>query len=589
MCKIRLGILIILTGCISLIYGLPNIVIPVFLKDKQYTPLPIADHVIDETYIYAPKTREVLMGNLFSYDALSFKTRKFPSPFVGETLPANLMALLAKITGSLANGFIMADFLFPAITFFIMYRLIKELTNNYYLSILGALVAIISYDFIAYVPYPIKMLKYFFSDNTNSKFLYYSRAFHPQISVLILILSEYLTIIALKTKKIKDIIIAGLCSGLLFYTYFFCWTFFYFGLILFLFWLLLRKKKQDAKTILIIVFVGILIGSYYLINLLIFKYSFASSDFFEKLSLAQLSFYPTTFRYLILVLFLLIFRKKLKDKIYFIIFLIISGSLLPHLSEIILGRDIEGYHWVRRALMPTANILFIVFILNVLSLISNAKIVNKFKIFIKYPKIIFILLIILYGFTKQYFTARNLYKIHTIEPNQVELFNYINSSLTDKSLIGSISLSEQFILPVYTSSLPFIPKASITLMTTDEILDRWLLINRVFNMSEENLKNFLTDSWDNSFKRVSNYDRGVPGYIFYFKTDGENRNELSEVNIKRILKKYQETRPENITKTEVNYLLEGPLEREFEQINLKEYNFLKIVFQNEKYTLYQVI
>ena len=96
---------------VCLVHGLPNIILSSKLGNS-FTPFttnglsPIAR---DETYAYAPFVNNILSGKFPLRDIYVFEYSKTPTPYLGETAPALLLAFLAKISGSVERSFIISD------------------------------------------------------------------------------------------------------------------------------------------------------------------------------------------------------------------------------------------------------------------------------------------------------------------------------------------------------------------------------------------------------------------------------------------------------------------------------------------------
>ena len=137
---------------VSLVSGFYNFFIQTPLTLNPNSP----SFAVYETFFYAPKV-----------------TNPFHQP--GELVPAGLMWLLAKLTGSVVNAFIAADFIFPSVTFLALFLLTR--------SILISLSVLVFYHYLTYFPYLPSVIRLFFHYFQSGSYWPLIRGFHPQISL----------------------------------------------------------------------------------------------------------------------------------------------------------------------------------------------------------------------------------------------------------------------------------------------------------------------------------------------------------------------------------------------------------------------
>src|SRR3990172_6088544 len=92
---------IIIAIGVGLVFGGSQLLLPRLLG-LTYSPLAINSQasplVMDETIAYASKAQEVLNGHWRLSDLFIWEYKQSPSPLVGESFPAVIMALMAKLT-----------------------------------------------------------------------------------------------------------------------------------------------------------------------------------------------------------------------------------------------------------------------------------------------------------------------------------------------------------------------------------------------------------------------------------------------------------------------------------------------------------
>lgn len=178
-------------------------------------------------------------------------------------------------------------------------------------------------------------------------------------------------------------------------------------------------------------------------------------------------------------------------------------------------------------------------------------------------------------------SVKNYYKFSLVEDLR-QLIEYINLNIDERKTISTLSLYDNLLLPVFTSSKVYIPKATNTLLTTDEAIIRYLetarfleipedLVSYIFTpaneQSDELLNEFYFNSYDNrEVFRLSTTQRSF--IQDYYRFLNEQQSRLSK---------------------EIDYILVAPFESLFMQVNLNEKPQLERVFNNHSYTLYQVL
>src|SRR3989338_2638270 len=121
-------LLLFLAFLISVIFTIPHIY---GLKSfgSNYSPLissPNLAHVSEETYTYAPEVHQIFKGH-WRGDPYIWEYRDDPSPYVSELSSIIPLAFLALLSGSVANSFILADFIFHALMLLTIYYFLRKL------------------------------------------------------------------------------------------------------------------------------------------------------------------------------------------------------------------------------------------------------------------------------------------------------------------------------------------------------------------------------------------------------------------------------------------------------------------------------
>ena len=278
-------LLLITAFFVSLVFGGVHIFLSLKIGNS-YSPILLNSFIpsitSDETVAYAPKVREVFDGNLLLTDVYLKEHKTLPSPLIGENLPALIMGLLARISGSIPNAFIAADFIFPSISFIILSLLIFSFSKNLPFSIFVSLVVIFHSKIMELMPYIPSIIQILIKQPIGGSYSSFLKSFHPQVSFPLFGLFLLLTLFAIKKNKISLWLISGILLGLLSYTDIFFSTYAFLITALFLLWSLIKKDFLSTKRALIILFAGALISLPYVVNFFLFNQLPQSKSFIEN-------------------------------------------------------------------------------------------------------------------------------------------------------------------------------------------------------------------------------------------------------------------------------------------------------------------
>lgn len=492
--KVLISFFIVL---VSLIYGLPNIILTAKLGE-DYNPLvitslsPIAR---DEAFAYAPFVNHILKGNFFVRDTYVYEYENFPTPYIGETAPALVFAFLSKLTGSIRNAFITADFIFPPIIFLMLYFVSRKLIENHFYAMAISFLAVIARDFIAVIPYPHETLQYLTVAENQNFFLYFSRAFHPQLTFIFFISSFLLSVeVVSRPNRKLSIILMGIISGILFYSYIFYWTYFFVFLTFVILFYAFKKNLDVIKALVFALIIALIIGSIYFINIFQFFGLDFYQDFVTKTSRLFLPLPVTLLRYLgILLLFFLIVPKKnhsfysQKNFVYLMFMFLLTGVLIAPLSKFVLGSDLEVFHYLRRALMPFATLAF---------LIVLYCLVWQRKILINALTLAILTITLLVGIKTQVLASEKVLNYQVIDHDREALFSWFKKNTPPNSVIASLNLTLNSLIPAFTSNRIYFPPTDRTITPTYEGVERYSILANILGIDsswqKQNLDNTIS-------------------------------------------------------------------------------------------------
>src|SRR3989344_4781098 len=565
--KLMLASLIIL---VSLIYGLPNIIL--FNKlGPNYNPLVISDKsriARDEAFAYAPFVNYILKGNFFLKDPYVAEYANYPTPYLGETAPSLVFASLAKLSGSVEKAFIIGDFIFPSIIFLLLYILAGLFIKHKLFAISAAFLTVIARDFIAVIPYPHETLQYLTFAEGQNYLLFFSRAFHPQLTFILFIAAVLLMIKLLKNPANKLITLElGLIFGILFYTYVFHWTYFLLTFLFVVTYSFMKKDLAATRALILSGAIGILLGSFYLYNSWQFSQLNFADDFITKTSLHNLPLPLTLLRYLAITLFFLAI-VKLKNHQSAILFLVLlSGVVISPLSRLVIGQDLETFHYLRRALMPIATIASFI--------ITYYFIRQKKKLLSIISMIIFSTALFL-GLRTQIIATEKIQTAHQRDRTQEAVFNWLRQNTPKDSLVGSLDTTFNSLVPVYTKNYVYFPPTDRTIAPTVEGIERYAILANILgidtNWQKKNLDNIISYLFVyQAYNDQNNLDLNSP-----------KRNQ-AEIQIDFIAKSSLE---KEIEKYKLDYIVVTPNDFEIVKPNP---DFLKPVTTINEYVIFKAL
>ena len=566
--KIRV-IVSFLVILVSFFYGLPNIIMTNKLG-PDYNPLVISQKspiARDEAFAYAPFVNYILEGKLFLRDAYVVEYANYPTPFLGETVPSLIFAALAKLTGSVEKAFIAADFIFPPIIFLLFYILISFFIKHKLFAVSVAFLTVIARDFIAIIPYPHETFQYLTFAEGQNYLLYFSRAFHPQMTFIFFTIAVILLIKTLKVPTSKPtVLFFGLIFGLLFYSYVFYWTYILLAVSFAFLHSLVRKNFQIVRSLTVSGLIASLLGSFYFYNPWQFSQLTIADDFIRKTSLHSLSLPPTLFRYLIVTFLFATIVKLRSHESRVLFFVLLAGISISPLSRFIIGQDLETFHYLRRALMPLATIALFVTIYYLLRSRKTLILLSSLFIF-------FIFLFL--GLRTQVIATEKILSAHQRNRSQEAVFNWLVTNTPKGSTVGSLDTTFSSLLPVYTKNYVYFPPTDRTIMPTAEGVERYATLANLLGIDvtwqKDNLDNILSYLFVyQAYNDLNNLDLNSP------------KRHQAEAQIDKIARNNIE---KEIEKFKLDYVVVTPDHLSIVHPNLK---FTKPLTSIDEFVIFQV-
>ncbi len=468
----------ILSCFVGLIYGSHHFFIPYFLSGEDYYPVTsIASP--DEGMFNGPRANAVYNGQFFTGDINLAEHRSDPS-FLPLLNPM-ILGVFGRLLGSLNAAFILSDILFPSLIFIVLYFLAFELLGSQIWAAAFAALFIFTPK-LAIFPSPDALA--FFAKYDQ---LYFSRIEYPKITFLFFVSAMYFALRALKREDYFSAVYGGIFFGAMFYTYLYDWAYFFAGLSFVALFFLPEKDWKKLKIVFTIIFTGALISAYYWINFLSFHslpqyYDIVlrvgtaiSSDFAFKVA------WKSYLRIVFLVVALWFVRRR-SDRPAFNY---LSGFLLAYFAvmnaQVFVGFNPQPDHWYKISFLPIALTGF-----SLCFWVYKKHFKYAHGYYLRAAMRVLVLVIFTWGAFSQFqFSKANSHK-YTIDRNYAKSYRWLNSNTPAGSVVGTISISTNDELQLFTRNKILVPNGANTTASNDEIWERLSLLGRIYSLPAEN-------------------------------------------------------------------------------------------------------
>ncbi|MDP3779270.1 MAG: hypothetical protein Q8R30_04485 [bacterium] len=483
-------VLMIVVGCI---YASHHFFVPRLLPaGSVYDPLPRGEYG-DETLLYGPRAHSVFQDFGIRGD---FSLAEYPtSPALLPILNPLLLGGLGKIFGSFGAGVIASDFLFPSLTFLILYFLVQEVGVGIGASLLFSLIFIIAPKFGISIPpfsaaHMSALKQVLFPYLTKSDVLFFSQFDEPKLTFLFFAFSVYAIVRALKRRGRGNTILAGISFGVLFYTYLYDWATVLTSLVLmaiFFFW---KKDYRRLKQIGIIAGVGILVSGYYWINLFRLANLAGHKDIVARLGgefshhLRFETVWKSYVRAIALVVLLwATLGRKMRETVIVLSALLLSYFITVN-EQVITGFNVQPDHWYRAQFLPISLSVFL--LLHWAWKRYAYDRIRKYTGLVCGVAIIYLLAAFLAG---QYGYSRDRADLFVTPSAYAQGFEWIEANTKSEAVIGSFSVAANLDLQMHTSRKIFMPFGLSTVAPDDELWKRAMIMSALWGIAWDEFEN----------------------------------------------------------------------------------------------------
>jgi len=590
---------LIVSLLIGFIFLLPHLLIPVLQDDsKHYSPL-VAKGVdargVDEVF-YAAYVQEAAEGHLIPRSNILEWKNKLVLSHAGAPFPSLILGIMSWLLGGVVNTYVFSYFFFTAMSSLLIYVFSYLLTKNKTISLLAPPLLFFS---------PTYILK-FFNDQIVQPISYFSRFYPVLVDFPIFAISLLLVFLLLKEQKWKFAVASGILGGLLFYTYFYYWTFYlvFIGLLWGLY--LVKKEWVLFKKLTISCFLSIAIGVTFFLNSL--STIANQTEILHRLNaaLTRNPDWPITLFLVGMIVMLVYVYKRSEDRtsseknetsFYFLLVLILTGIVTMNV-QVLMGYTINSRHWLTTAIWPTL-VLAGIYILNVV----EWKILSKREnliFFFKHSIFLFMGVLLLFGIIWQVTFSYNTHPVYSLSNSQIELFEWLNDNTIRDEVVLSLDSEMILLVPVYTHNNNFIPNAVVEPIPIPEIIARRLVAYKMLGVSEDSII-FLDNpcafseimSFERSKDRIYNlslFEEGFSHFLTFEASFSKSKCTIPQEFKEGVFKTYAALPEdwEQLTKRYVvNYIIVGPYEKSI--ISSPEIEkYARVVYSNAEFTVYKV-
>lgn len=566
-------------------------------------------HLSDGGDMYFQFAREVVDGHFPPTDL--FFDGKSPGFF--PPLPPLFLAAFIYLFRDVNLAYIVANFFISGILFIGFYLLGRVIFDgNRLWSFFSGLLAVLT-PIALHLPYAFfslenilnVILKNFYPGvKTLLPTLFLARVDYPLLTHLVYIPAIAAFLVFWQRPKKTVAILAGLCAGLLFYTYFYKSAYWLAVIgVAFLYAIIFRRRDTERlKNFFLLIGVTILISIPYFINFFNLNSLPSMADYAGRIEVEQGRVFlwwpwPHYLAYAILagLVYLIFWRRSVAKEKAILFWIFLGAAFLVWNVQLVTGFVPHPDHWPRAISLP-------VFVIILSSLYELAKKIELRQSRIKAllaPVLILLLVLLVakkavnsYAFSSPPQAVLNNY---TFPKDLVESWRWIDRSLTEPKVISPSFVNSMY-LSAFTSARPFLPWGGATPVSNFELEELFLKTNKTFGVSNDVLEKRLRDGQgmaclaycDRPFGRVNLNKSSFFIYGLYFKdeTRGLNQN-IPESKMQELLNRY-DLLAVDWQETGADYAYLGPLEKQFTEIELSKEKGLQLVYKNNSVEIYKI-
>ncbi len=573
-----------------------------------------------------PRAREIYDGHW--PPAELFAEASYLSPL--NPLPVLLLAVPMWLSGGDINSaYILNQLIFGAAMFLVFYFLGLMITRKFWWSwffgFLGALTPL-----ARYLPRGVSSPEYFlnlvvknFFPLVNSPLdtLFLHKVIDPLISFIFYIPAIGFLIWFWQAPAKKTAIYSAISLGLLFYVYWHYWVYLLAVVLILLVCAFLRKKAEPYRWQAFKYFFAVLalVALPYFINYFAFNQSDIAKVVVERYGVIEAGRWLQIDRvvvdyvfYLVssVLVYLIFWRGKLADSGHRSAAILFWAFNLAALGvwnmQLITGFNLTANHWWLAYAPAALVILFSSFYILTEQWLKNKNVLNgilmSLAVLLVIKKIVNVFVFVA--------PTEELVKKYSFDPEIVSVWQEINKIGGEPKIISPV-LMDSVYLTIHTPARPYLPFYTNTLVSDQELEDRFLKSQKLFGVSRENLEKQLRwaslpsgceslaahfrvrDLVCDSHTRFS-FENGrflygfanLPGDYSTVRRI-KARWDIPEEKIQDLLKRYDALRV-SWGETGADYVYLSPMGRNLSERNLNYEKDLELLYKNSSAEIYRI-
>lgn len=596
---------------IGSIYYMPNILIPFLLKQDgitEYHPLNIEAPILDEVGSYGVKIREIMDGNWRDGDPYIYEYKNRYGIW-GNYYLSLFIGILLKYLGAdnPTPLYTIGDFLFPMVSFVLVFYLLYQITSHLSWSLLGGTVVVVFPNVKSAFNALITTLHSHFSADTL--FNIGNAAFNENLTRILVpaaalpfLFIFFITFFKLLEKQTwQRIVFFAATLGFLFYTYSYHLIFALFVVATSCAILFLGKKWKELLYLIGAIFAAIFIGVFGIHSLYAVMVDPDYTLLRGRLGLVitrNLDFSVDNIIFFAVVglIFVIALQKKIVTAPIFIFtFSLLMATFEVLNLQIITGVNPQPDHWGSRV-----NIYVLVLAL-MLAIFYFFKLIGRIQ-FLKVVSVIALVFLLMSATLFQVTLSANSRHQYVSFPEIHRSFAWINQYVPPDSVIAASSGKMIVSLPFYTHANTYYSYINFTLAPDLEAQERFFETLRIFNVSDEFFSKATLMRLDPGREKGTMYLRGFEIDSFFTVYGEKYRSALDggyfmeggypESAAQKLISDYnKQPRIQGktlVTKYKADYLYYGPYERLLGQLNEERFKNLELVYNDNLVQIFKI-
>ncbi len=452
--------------------------------DGSYSPFGVtgvSPITFDETVAYAPLVEEVLEGHVLSGNCHGYEHKDTARRALPHIVPTLVLAAMARALGSSIGGaFILADFLFPALVFFVAYLLARRLGVSAIAGLLAASLMTVGRSLVRLpvwlVNWPDQALAQVVGTPGTPRPVEMARTWVPQLSYLLALLAAACLYRAMRRTDRRWAVGAGVLGGALFYTYPYAWSWLCAGAALCIAWLLLSRRWAQALPVALALGVAVLVGAPVLADLALSEPTEDVLRYGAGVTGLNWAAHKIDLLLTVLVLTILAFRRDLAA--VFVSCFLVAPFLCAAASEVA-GVRLQDYHWMVRYWQPWAALAVIY------AADGPLRIRGRWWAWLC---ALLCILVAVHAVNRQADWAGWEASLHIVDADRDAGMQWLAENAPAESVVGTLDFEMAGLLPIYTDCNLYLPFSVLTPATTDEMLTRFGLLSGFLGMRKGDIE-----------------------------------------------------------------------------------------------------